>query len=114
MHIIKYYLQNQHNALSTTQILKLTSNQDFDFAGVTSSNVRCVALIKPCVRLAERGKLKTCIFMNQTTVLVPADNWLRIAARRTLYSKRITDKNKWRTDTVYYRGWLCENKVKKI
>lgn len=91
-------------------MLSLTSNQDFHLVCVTSSNVRCVTLIKPCVRLFESRNLQTCIFVNQITVLVPADNRLRIAARRALKSQRIARENKWRTGAVCYGGWFCEKK----
>ena len=112
MHAINAYLQNLHYTLSTTQMLSLTSNQDFKLECITSSKVGCVALINACVRLVERGKLKTCIFMNQAIVLVPADNRLRVAARRTMKSERITLENNWRAGTVYYRWWFWVNKVK--
>ena len=88
MHAINAYLQNPHYTLSTTQMFSLTSNQDFNLVCITSDKVGCVALINACVRLVERGKRKTCVFMNQAIVLVPADNRLRIAARRTLKSER--------------------------
>lgn len=78
-------------------MLSLTSNQDFNLVCNTSSKVRCVALINACVKLVYRRKLKTCIFMNQATILVPADNRLRIAARRTMKSERIALENNWRT-----------------